>query len=503
MRVILPQNLWRDLNYKDKLIILIFLFFLFFLVFKMSKKIILFLIAIIFLTSISFVSAANETSIDDTPTDQIIANDLIKYYGNDEQLTCEVHDSESNPIENATVTFNVNGMNYSRTTNSSGIAKMNVNLNSGNYTYNAYYLLNNTILSQSTGSIQILPTISGDDIVKICRNDTQYYATFLDSNGNLLTNSNVTFNINGVFYTRKTNENGTAKLNINLNAGNYIITATNTNGESYSNNITVLNSISGNDIVKYYRNETQYYATFLDLAGNPLTDTNVTFNINGVFYTRKTNENATAKLNINLGPGEYIITATNPVNNEMYSNTIKVLSVLSASDLSMNYRDGSKFNVTLLDGQGNLYPNQNITFNINGVFYTRTTDSQGVARLNINLQAGNYIITSTYNGLGISNTIKIQGVETSDPITVNGQSVTKANVNYATSSSDTSVVTVTNAGSLNIDNAVIEKSGGDTSNTESSDFTGLNAAVLVNSASFINITNSDKPLMQKELTLFL
>ncbi len=491
MRVILPQNLWRDLNYKDKLIILIFLFFLFFLVFKMSKKIILFLIAIIFLTSISFVSAANETSIDDTPTDQIIANDLIKYYGNDEQLTCEVHDSESNPIENATVTFNVNGMNYSRTTNSSGIAKMNVNLNSGNYTYNAYYLLNNTILSQSTGSIQILPTISGDDIVKICRNDTQYYATFLDSNGNLLTNSNVTFNINGVFYTRKTNENGTAKLNINLNAGNYIITATNTNGESYSNNITVLNSISGNDIVKYYRNETQYYATFLDLAGNPLTDTNVTFNINGVFYTRKTNENATAKLNINLGPGEYIITATNPVNNEMYSNTIKVLSVLSASDLSMNYRDGSKFNVTLLDGQGNLYPNQNITFNINGVFYTRTTDSQGVARLNINLQAGNYIITSTYNGLGISNTIKIQGVETSDPITVNGQSVTKANVNYATSSSDTSVVTVTNAGSLNIDNAVIEKSGGDTSNTESSDFTGLNAAVLVNSASFINITNSD------------
>ncbi|MBE6505663.1 MAG: hypothetical protein E7Z73_08000 [Methanobrevibacter millerae] len=219
----------------------------------MSKKIILFLIAIIFLTSISFVSAVNETSIDDTPTDQIIANDLIKYYGNDEQLTCEVHDSESNPIENATVTFNVNGMNYSRTTNSSGIVKMNVNLNSGNYTYNAYYLLNNTILSQSTGSIQILPTISGDDIVKICRNDTQYYATFLDSNGNLLTNSNVTFNINGVFYTRKTNENGTAKLNINLNAGNYIITATNTNGESYSNNITVLNSISGNDIVKYYR----------------------------------------------------------------------------------------------------------------------------------------------------------------------------------------------------------------------------------------------------------
>ena len=147
--------------------------------------------------------------------------------------------------------------------------------------------------------------------------------------------------------------------------------------------------------------------------------------------------------------------------------------------------------MTLLDGQGNPYANQELTFNINGVFYTRTTNELGIASLNINLQAGNYIITSTYNGLSIANTIKIQGVETQGPLTVSGQSVNKANENYATSSSDTSVVTVTNGGSLSLDNSVIEKSGGDTSNTESSDFTGLNAAVLVNSASFINLTNAD------------
>ena len=460
----------------------------------MNKKLfILLFIAIISLTSISCVSANNDTSIDDTVTqnDHIIANDLTKYYANEKALTCEVQDSESHPIDNASVTFNVNGKNYSRTTNSSGIAKINVNLDSGNYTYDAYYLLNNSVVAKDSGLIQILPTISGEDIEKIYRNDTQYYATFLDSNGELLANTNVTFNINGVFYTRKTNESGVARLNINLNAGEYILTAINTNGEMHSNNITVLNSISGNDIVKYYKNDTQYYATFLNSDGSLLTNTNVTFNINGVYYIRKTNESGVARLNINLPPNDYILTAINPATGEMYSNTIRVLNVLSASDMSMTYRDGSKFNVTLLDGQGIPYANQELTFNINGVFYTRTTNELGVASLNINLQAGNYIITSTYNGLSIANTIKIQGVETQDPLTVSGQIVNKANENYATSSSDTSVVTVTNGGSLSLDNSVIEKSGGDTSNTESSDFTGLNAAVLVNSASFINLTNAD------------
>jgi hypothetical protein len=40
--------------------------------------------------------------------------------------------------------------------------------------------------------------------------------------------------------------------------------------------------------------------------------------------------------------------------------------------------------------------------------YERATNSTGVANLNINLQAGKYIITTMYNGLGVSNTIEIK-----------------------------------------------------------------------------------------------
>ena len=35
----------------------------------------------------------------------------------------------------------------------------------------------------------------------------------------------------------------------------------------------------------------------------------------------------------------------------------------------MKYKDGSKFEAKFLDGQGKHYAGQNVTFNINGVFY--------------------------------------------------------------------------------------------------------------------------------------
>ena len=50
---------------------------------------------------------------------------------------------------------------------------------------------------------------------------------------------------------------------------------------------------------------------------------------------------------------------------------------------------------------------EEVTFNINGVFYTRTTNASGIAKLNINLMAGQYIITSSYNGLSIGNKVTV------------------------------------------------------------------------------------------------
>ena len=144
----------------------------------------------------------------------------------------------------------------------------------------------------------------------------------------------------------------------------------------------------------------------MDDNGNPVgAGVNVTFNINVVFYTRQTNASGVAKLNINLPEGNYTITAD--YNGCLVSNNIEVLPVLSAEDLIKQYGTSKQFVATLLDGQGQPYKNQEITFNLNGVLYKRTTDDNGQAKLNINLPYGKYIITSSYNGCNVANNITV------------------------------------------------------------------------------------------------
>ena len=338
---------------------------------------------------------------------KIDAPDVVKYFKGSERFVVNVKDYYDNPVVNKSVNITLNGVTYTRSTDENGTASMALGLNSGEYNVTV-----DVDGFKAKSSVTILPTVNGTDVVKVFRNATQYYATFRDSNGNYLANgTEVTFNINGVMYKRYINgSEGKARLNLNLEQGSYVITAINPEtGENAANNITIISRIvNNNDLVKYYRNDSQYYVTLLGDDGNPVgANETVTFNINGVMYERKTNENGTARLNINLQPGKYVITAMYKGCN--VANNITVLPVLSAKNITMNYLDGTKFEALLLDGEGKLYSRQNITFNINGVFYDRVTDLLGIAKLNINLMPGEYIITSSYNGANIANTIKIKG----------------------------------------------------------------------------------------------
>ncbi|WP_407416360.1 C1 family peptidase [Methanobrevibacter sp.] len=240
-----------------------------------------------------------------------------------------------------------------------------------------------------------------EDLVKIYKNDSQFTAEIG------VANEAVTFEINGVTYTRTSDENGTATIAINLEPGNYSIKTT-FNGTTVENTITVLPTLIAENLVKYFRNASQFYIDLIDGKGNPVSGINIIMNINGVFYNRTTNENGTARLNINLNPGEYILTAIDPLTGLMMSYNITVLPTMNATDMKMTYKDGSTFNVTVLDGQGKPLDKAAVTFNINGVLYIRYTDSQGIAKLNINLMAGEYIITSEYDGMKIANTITIK-----------------------------------------------------------------------------------------------
>ncbi len=339
-------------------------------------------------------------------TNLILQNTSVYHGGS---IKYVLTDADGNGISNAIITITINGQNYNRTTNSNGITSMKINLASNKaYTISAVYIGNDDYdESLANNTLNVLATITAQDIEKIFRNGTQYTPKITDSFGNILANTTVTMNINGVFYKRTSDKNGIATLSINLNSGTYIITTTNTaTDDVISNTIVVKSNLDqNNDLTKYFKNETQYTIRTLDDTGNPLANQDVTFNINGMLYTRTSNANGIATLSINLNPGDYIITAS--YNNNSVSNTAKVLPTLTASDLTKTHGSSDSFNAKVVDGQGNPLANQNVKFNINGVFYNKVTDSNGITKLNINLMKGEYIITSMYNGYATSNKVTV------------------------------------------------------------------------------------------------
>ena len=334
-------------------------------------------------------------------------DDVVMVYHDGTRLVAKLTDYQGKPIVNATIYFNINGVNYARTTDANGTASIALNLESGAYPVIVAY---NGSASYSKISknitVTINPSIIADDLVKMYKNDTKFSAKFLGNDGKVLANTTVKFNINGVLYTRTTNNDGVGSLAINLRPGEYVLTAYNpVTGEQQGFNITVKSLIVTQDLTKYYMNASSFQATIYDKNGSLAVGKNVTFNINGVFYTRTADENGVVSLAINLRPGEYIITT---IYEELdIGNNVVVLPTLVTSDLNMTYRDGSKFTAQTLDGQGKPLVNQNVTFNVNGRLYFKTTGDDGVASLTINLMSGKYIITSSWNDFQTGNTIII------------------------------------------------------------------------------------------------
>ena len=337
----------------------------------------------------------------------LTADDVVMIYKDGSRLYAVLLDAKGNPIADATISFAINNVKYNRTTDENGSASIALNLDSGVYDVVISYAGNKTYNPASVNAtVEVKSSIISDDLVKMYQNDTQFYATFLGKDGKVLANTTVRFNINGVFYNRTTDENGTARLAINLNPGNYTLTAYNPiNGEEKGFNVLVKSLIESNDLTKYYQNASKFEAKIYNKDGSIAANKTVTFNVNGVFYTRTTDENGTVKLAINLKPGNYTITTM--YDGLSVGNKVCVLPTLETADLSMVSGDGSSFQAKTLDGQGNPLANQSVTFNVNGVFYHRTTSDDGIAKLTINLARGQYTITSIWDSYQIGNKISI------------------------------------------------------------------------------------------------
>ena len=259
--------------------------------------------------------------------------------------------------------------------------------------------------------------------------DGSYFnATVTDDNGTPMSGVKVNFTIdrNGnkyPVYTVTTDSNGVASLLIRLAPGTYTITVSSPNAQPVISTLIVKAAqinIGANDLNMFYNDGNSFNATVTNSLGKPLSNVVVTFTIYNSkgtkypAYTVTTNANGVASLPIRLAAGTYKMVLSVPYAQSV-TKAINVKTVqydLNAKDLSMSFCDGSDFKVkvtygnkpvsgvvvtfTIYNSKGTKYP-----------AYTATTDANGVASLAIRLAAGTYKMETTYNGLKVSNNIKI------------------------------------------------------------------------------------------------
>ena len=315
------------------------------------------------------------------------------------------------------VTVEIDGKKYTANI-INGTAKVNIpGLGVGDYNITTTYSGDAKYVSMTKkGNITVIPNMDVnlyvDDVVMIYHDGTRLVAKLTDYQGRPIVNDIIYFTINGKTYAKTTDDNGAASMGLNLDSKVYTATVSYNESEVYSKisknvTVTINPTVISEDLVKMYQNDTRFYVKFTDSTGKALANTTVKFNIHGVFYTKKTDKDGVADLGIMLRPGEYILTAYNPVTGEEKGFNITVKSLIVQSDLTKYYLNASKFQATIYNKNGSLAVSKNVTFNINGVFYTKTTDSNGVVSLAINLRPGEYIITTMYEGLAVGNNIVV------------------------------------------------------------------------------------------------
>ncbi|MCR5027398.1 MAG: C39 family peptidase [Methanobrevibacter sp.] len=221
---------------------------------------------------------------------------------------------------------------------------------------------------------------------------------------NPLSDRNVNISINGMTYVRKTDENGIARLNINLGVGEY-----KADFEFMDDDFNLANAfckvfvnpvISTQDMNMTEKDGSQFIAIATSSTGVRLSGVPIIFNINGVDYKRTSDMVGEAKLNINLGKGTYEITTSSlkvSAKNIIHiDEKPKKVTRMEGVNISKAFSDKTAYQCAVYDDNSRV--SGTVVISVNGVDYTKTPDSTGLYKLNINLQPGTYQISAQYMG---------------------------------------------------------------------------------------------------------
>ena len=357
------------------------------------------------------------------------APNKVNYY------TFTLKDQNNKVIANKNVKVTINKKTYTVKTNSKGIAKVKIKL-AKKKTYkvtiksaktNKY----NAVTKTSKITIKALKQKIVSKNVKYAPKTVNYYSiTLKDQNNIAIANKKITVKIGTKTYNKKTNKNGIVKIKIKYSkkkAYKVVIKSPKTKqykAISKTNKITItsLNQkiISSNK--KYTPKADAYYSiTLKDQNNKAIANKKVKFTLNSKTYTVKTNSKGIAKIKISLtGDKVYTLKISSPKTSQYkaISKTNKITvergtPKLIAYDRTYSNNTDGEYSVYLSDYAGKGLSGEKISFELDSENYAAITDSNGMARINVNIaNPGTYQIISKFLGNTLNKAISLSNIIT-------------------------------------------------------------------------------------------
>ena len=350
--------------------------------------------------SSSFTISAYKTSIQ--------ASNLVAYYKSG-RYEMTLLDEKGHAVAGKTVTIRIAGTPFTRKTDSNGKAWVDLSLTNGVYTAEALFAGDDSYFATSKTTTITVKTSIVLPSNKYTYN-SKYSPVLLDGNGNLLVGKKVTVALGTKEYTRTTDSEGKANLNIGLKPGTYTMTTTNTEtGEVVSQNIVVVARLTENrDLTAYFGASATYKVRAFNDYGQAVAGQIVKITICGKTYSRKTDANGYASLSISLKPNTYPITVE--YNGYKVSNKVIIKPTLITSNMEYKKASSYKYYAKLLDTSGKILKNKVVVFKFKGKTYNVKTSAYGYAIIYLkdNLGIGKHYITTSYGKSTNTNTITIK-----------------------------------------------------------------------------------------------
>ena len=351
-------------------------------------------ILIVFI-SVNFVSAADNTTNSPTVSDVILNTSDMDLLGDNLVYNASLNSLNNTPLENQTVIFSVNGVNYTKITDANGTAFLNITLNNGIYAIKTTFMdvndnkivNNNTIYVSNVDGTLIKDSLSGPEIQKIIDDakdgDTLIFAG--SNYENVAINVNKSLNIMSIVKSlfRGNTNNPVIKISAdNVNISDLVIS-------SASIGVLIENSnnaaVSSSNIIN-----NDYGIRVVNSNNTQIFNNNVTKSKNTGIYL-KSSQNTNISYNTLLSNYEGIYLDSDVSGTQIYSNYISKTETNAINLAKSGFNTNISYNILErnenglfvdMDGDDNLNIEYNTIQrnNVNGIYfgenYRKTDESK-------------------------------------------------------------------------------------------------------------------------------